>query len=528
MVEFYTWADKITSELINRGNRHVLHGMWTPSGFFHIGNARTELLMQALVKQVLAEQGADVTHNFIFDNFDDFDKVPAGFDAKRFAPHLGRPLREVPSPDDNFGSWAEYLESHIINYAELFGAAPNFISMYDEYKHGRYDEAVRIVLNNARQVRDIWVRITKSDKPENWIAVMPVCEGCSRSSTTTALAWDGDMLRYACDQDRGYCAGCGYEGSLKPGKGNVKLPWRVHWAATWFINGTTFEPAGKDHFTKGGSVETSQAFCREIFGTEPPLQPPCEFIQLEGKKISGSKGNVITLQDWLSVAEPELLRFMLVSYQPNTVIEFNLTDKFLLLSNRYDEAERAYFAKEQLPGKRVMQLKRQYELAQLRMPRRPVQMPYDFAAFLAQLEPFEDFSKALAILKKTGHVQHELSGEETERVKMRLERAKRWVEHYNPEMKLVINDTVPESIRQALSPGQCTALRLLAKSLHIGMTHDDLYASFFSIAKEASVPSSEFFRAAYQVLMSRDAGPRLAHLILSIGIMRSKKILEQV
>jgi len=76
----------------------------------------------------------------------------------------------------------------------------------------------------------------------------------------------------------------------------AKLPWRLHWAATWHIYGTTYETAGKDHFASGGSVETGHAFCTQIFKSEPPLQTPTEFLLVDDTKLSGSTGNVISLR----------------------------------------------------------------------------------------------------------------------------------------------------------------------------------------------------------------------------------------
>ena len=138
-LEYYLWVDKVIDQLKERKvKKHVVHGMWTPSGFFHIGNSRAELLIPAFVHQNLKINGLKSEHNFIVDDFDDFDKIPAGIDIKKesFEPYLGKPLVDVPSPVDGFKSWADYFADGIIPVAEEFVAKPTFISSYDSYKEG--------------------------------------------------------------------------------------------------------------------------------------------------------------------------------------------------------------------------------------------------------------------------------------------------------------------------------------------------------------------------------------------------------
>ncbi|MFH0832535.1 MAG: lysine--tRNA ligase, partial [Candidatus Aenigmatarchaeota archaeon] len=363
-IEYYTWPDKIAGEL--SGKKHVVHGMWTPSGYFHIGNSRTELFIPGLVHKALLDKGLKSTQNLLVDDFDDFDKVPSGFDKDKFAEFLGKPLVNVPSPVSGYDSWSEYFKEDMASAIDKFDLSPNIISSYNAYKKGVYNDAIKIVLDKARSVRDVWVRITKSEKPVDWLPIIIVCENCGKSATTVGTGWDGKKLKYACSNDRDYCKSCGYEGEVEPKDGKAKLPWRIHWSACWYIYGTTFESAGKDHFTKGGSVDTSRAFCKEIFGKEPPTQVPAEFIQLGKEKISGSRGNVITMHDWLNIAEPELLRFLMLSYQPNTVIDFDLkSNKLFLLADRYDRVERIYFGEKIDDKKKESQAKREYELSQI-------------------------------------------------------------------------------------------------------------------------------------------------------------------
>ncbi len=165
-IEHYTWVDKITRELKNRATQeHAVHGMWTPSGHFHIGNARNELMAPLLVHDALKDSGINVKFNFFIDDFDDLDKIPADIKVPPgFEENLGRFLHVVPSPASGHESWSDYFSSQVLGVMDKFGARPKIYSSYKEYKKGSYDNAIRIVLNNWKKVRDIWVKITKTVK----------------------------------------------------------------------------------------------------------------------------------------------------------------------------------------------------------------------------------------------------------------------------------------------------------------------------------------------------------------------------
>ena len=166
-IEYYTWVDKIVGELRSRHvKEHVVHGMWTPSGYFHIGNARNELMAPLLVHDALKDAGLKVVFNFFIDDFDDLDKIPAGIDVPReFEEQLGKFLHIVSSPVPGHKSWSDFFSSHVLEIMGEFGAKPKIYSSYKEYKKGTYDTAIRLVLNNWQKARYIWVKITKTGYP---------------------------------------------------------------------------------------------------------------------------------------------------------------------------------------------------------------------------------------------------------------------------------------------------------------------------------------------------------------------------
>lgn len=529
-VEFFTWADKIAGVLLEKGRKHVVHGEWTPSGYFHIGNARGELLVPGMVARAVKDSGASVKFNFLSDDFDDMDKVPEGIDVnkERYTEFLGKPLRECPSPVKGYDSWAQFFTEHATEHFEDFGEKPKVYSVYDEYHKGTYDKAIKIVLDNAGKVRDLWEIITETHRPEGWLPVMPVCENCGRSATTRALAWDGKKLRYVCDEVREYAKPCHNEGEIKPWRGRVKLPWRVHWAAGWFIFGTTFESGGKDHFTKGGSVDTGRAFMREVFGVEPPILIGTEFVLLAGEKISGSRGNVITLKDWLNVSEPELLRFMMISYQPGTVIDFDMhSGKLFLLEQRYYEAEQIYYGEKTISEKRDAQLKREYLLSQIKKPvkKMPIELDYSLLAMIVQMYPHKNIDKIIELFYSLKQIKKEkLTSDDKNNIKKKIQHVNKWIEKYAAEeLKLKLNEKAPVL---DLTEDEINAVFTLSNELSKEWSETELQSRIYEIARENEVEPKRFFQILYKILLNRDSGPRLGPFIIVVGKEKIREILD--
>lgn len=551
-LDYYVWVEKVIDALKEKKlKKHIIDGMWTPSGFFHIGNSRAELLIPSFVAKRLKEEGINAEHNFIIDDFDDFDKIPAGVDVdrKEFEQYLGKPLKDVPSPVKGFKSWVDYFADGVVPLVKEFGADPKIRSSYSAYKEGLYDDAIKSVLDKAEEVRKLWKEITNADKPKDWLPVMIVCENCGRSSTTKVMSWDGEYVEYICNQDREYAKGCKHIGKVKPAKGKAKLPWRLHWPATWKIYGTTFETGGKDHFAAGSSVDTGRAFCKYIFNCDPPFQIPAEFLVVDGKKLSGSSGNVISLKDWLDFAEPELLRFMMISYKPQTVINFDLhSNKFFLLADRYEEAERAYFKnngknKEKNKGKkesetektaldkRDRQLIELYELSQIKeMPKEmPVQLDYSNSVIAVQTFTGMPLKELANILHAKGWIHRKtLNSYDKERLVKRLQLAKNWLDKYAPEdVKFTVQETVPKGIK--LAEKEKEALHEVAKALkEKDWEQQDLFNEFYSICQKVGIKNTDFFRAAYNVLLNKGRGPKLAPFILVLGKERVAGLFERV
>jgi lysyl-tRNA synthetase class 1 len=523
MNEEKIWADVVGEQLIARkealGRKTlVFHGMWTPSGHFHIGNARSEVFTPFAVAHVVEQAGHKVKQHLIVDDFDPIKKIPTNINlhGKNEQEFIGYACSMAPSPEPGYESWAAYFTHNLHATFEEFGIPLKIISATEEYRKGLFNDIIIKVLNNSAEVIRIWTSIAGAKKTSKDIPVQAVCERCGRIGTTKVTGWDGEQINYRCS--------CGYADTMSPLNGNVKLQWRVHWVAHWVAYKVDFESGGKDHFSKGGSVDVARALMHQLFHGEPPIQIPTEFIQLKGKKMSGSIGNVVSLEEWLEIASPELFRFLNFAHRPQKAIELSLNDQsFILLMERFKRAERIYHGLEKAQSEKLTaKIARAYELALIKPKRkkRVVQLPFSSMVLLAQLfDPIKEGNELIARLKSAGLVPKDLSKQEQAELIEEARRAKTWVEKYAPEqfrVKLTEqpNEEACRLIRNM--PSVRREMEAFLKDLEKTNDAEKIQLAGYKHAK-ASGNVKQFFKAFYLATIGKPQGPKVGTLVAGAG-----------
>lgn len=523
------WYDNVVKEMTKKKRKeYVCEGMWTPSGHLHIGNSRSEIFTPYAVYRALIDKGFRARQNFIIDDFDAVRKIPQDLSIKKSdeEKYIGIPCALAPSPIKGYKSWSNFFTSEIKSAIDEFGVELNIISAYETYKKGRFNDLIKYSLNHSKEIVKVWNKVSGSEKSLDFIPVQILCEKCGKIYFTKTEKWDGKYIHYKCK--------CGNSGAVPPTNGRAKLHWRVHWVAHWILHNVAFESAGKDHFSKGGSVDVGRTMMKEVYKKEPPYQIPTEFILLKGgAKMAGSAGNVITMNDWLNVASPESFRFLNFSYKPSSAIEFSLSDNsFLLLMTRYERAERIYYGFEEAENKKVeAKIKRAYKLSTLGEPSKKLsfQLPYSFAILLSQIINPKD--KALIDkLKETGHIKGEPTKADRERIIKKLERARYWVENCGPEeMKITFLESVPEEISTKLNKDAKIAFKEVAKGLEKKDSPDEIQQLIFETAKQNNLQPKDLFKMLYLVILGGERGPKAGSLILALGKERIiRRLLELV
>ncbi len=282
---------------------HVLFETgYGPSGLPHIGTFG-EVVRTTMVRRAFEVLSDIPTRLVAFsDDMDGLRKVPDNLpQPAMLARHLGRPLSAVPDPFGTHASLGAHNNARLRAFLDRFGFDYEFLSSTDCYASGRFDATLLDVLANYDAVVDV---ILPTLGPERRATYAPFLPLCPRTGVVLQVPLTG---RDAAAGTISYADPASDETVTVPVTGgHTKLQWKVDWAMRWAALGVDYEMAGKDLID---SVTLSGRIVR-ILGGRPPEGFNYElFLDASGGKISKSKGNGLTIDEWLAYGSPESLSF---------------------------------------------------------------------------------------------------------------------------------------------------------------------------------------------------------------------------
>ncbi|OIO24655.1 lysine--tRNA ligase [Candidatus Micrarchaeota archaeon CG1_02_51_15] len=513
------WADSLAEQIVARskaeGRTPNVKCQQTPSGGKHIGNLNDVLRAWFPVKAV-REMGLECEFVHTTDDRDPLKDVPARIadldakwhDSKQFpeiGKYLGRPLCRVPDPFGCCKSWSEHFTEVWMRGVYSLDCDPELYSLNQLYESGKMEPFVRMMFEKAPEAGKLAAKF-QSTKAQDYLPFDVICPECGVLTPVDSFDLDNKTVHFTCGGKsikKKKAEGCGFVGDAPWSEG--KLQWRFEWPALMSLFRTTFEPFGKDHAE--GSWKSVLEIMPAIYGTVPPIPFVYEFFMVNGEKMSASKGNVYVVQDMLKLVEKEVFNFFYVK-RPEKQRDLELSRVFQL-ADEFDEAERVYFGKaEARTENREENARRMYELAVSTIPeKQPVRVSYSFAAALIQVL---DENAALEKLRQLGHLDG-ASDEDEESALNRLRLAKNWVESFAAdEFKIRILPWQEASEKYVLlSEGVKRALTDFAGLIEAGKSEAEQTSAIKSLCAERGVSTSEFFKAAYAILLGRERGPRL-------------------
>jgi len=491
---------------MERGTEHVIETGTSISGIPHIGNA-SDVIRGDAIRKVLLERGIEVDFIWIADDSDPFRKIPKGME--NLEGYLGYPVIDIPDFEGCHSNFVEHFVEPFLSDLAEFGVKPRVYSATELYRKNEFEREIKTILNRSREIVEILNRFRREPLSDDTIFWNPICENCGRISTTKAIKMNDTEVHYVCRDvvlSGVRVRGCDYRGVSDVKKGMGKLPWRIEWAVRWKHFRVTCEPLGKEHASSGGSFWTSNIICKEILNYEPPLPVIYEFFTLNGEKISSSKGNVITLSDWLKICEPEVLKFFM--YKRLTKQRDIKLSAIPNLVDEYDSAERVYFNLEEGDD----ELKRMYELSQINKPEL-LQIPFTLCVVLSQIVPDLDIDKIVKRLRNMGYRNFSKV-----RLERRLRFAREWNSRYGPEYLQfrVIDEDRAESIKEKLNENELNALKKIADELDKEWKPKELHKRIYEIARGLKIKPENLFKIIYLVLIGKEKGPKAAMFLLSL------------
>lgn len=282
------WSDEVATKLKKRKlPLEWVDDMKTPSGRVHVG-ALMGVVIHDLIYKALKDQKVKTKYTYVFENHDPMDDIPTYLDRSKFEKYLGMPLFKIPSPVPGFENFAEYYALEFKEAFNKIGSFPEIIWTKDLYTSGKMNKGIKLVLDNAKEVRKIYKEMYKKEVDKNWYPFQVYCEKCSKVSTTKVYDWDGESVYYKCLIDAVvWTKGCGHEGKTSPfsDKSGMKgkMPWKVEWAVKWQAIGVTVEGAGKDHMSRGGSHDLASLVAERILKYPIPYPVAYEFLLIGGR-----------------------------------------------------------------------------------------------------------------------------------------------------------------------------------------------------------------------------------------------------
>ncbi|MGB3811067.1 MAG: lysine--tRNA ligase [Parvibaculum sp.] len=502
-------ARKLVERLEKEGNpdRTVLFETgYGPSGLPHIGTfgevARTTMVRRAFETLM---PGVKTRLLCFSDDMDGLRKVPTNVpNQEMLANYINMPLTKVPDPFGEYPSFGEHNNARLRSFLDSYGFEYEFASSTQYYKEGRFDAMLLKVLAKFDEIMAIMLPSLREERQQTYSPILPVSPRTGHVLLVPLIERNVEKgtVTYA-EPETGEIV------EVPVTSGHCKLQWKADWAMRWAALKVDYEMAGKDLID---SVKLASRICR-VLGVNPPEGFNYElFLDQEGKKISKSKGNGLSIEDWLRYASPESLQYFM--YQaPRTgkrlyfdVIPKNV-DEYLASLTNFGKQE----TKERL-GNAAWHIHRGQPPAE--------DLPISFALLLnlASACQAEDKSVLWGFIRR-------YAPDATPENLPKLDQLVGYAVNY-------FHDFVkPAKTYRAPSEMERTALADLASRLEVldGQdTAEELQNLVYEIGKAHGFENlRDWFRALYEVLLGEAQGPRFGSFIALYGMKETAKLIRR-
>ena len=273
-----------------------------PSGLPHIGTFQ-EVLRTTFVRRAFeALTGGAPTRLVAFsDDMDGLRKVPDNVpNQAMLTEHLGKPLSRIPDPFEKYESFAHHNNAKLREFLDRFGFEYEFVAGSERYNSGAFDDALRSVLRHNQAILDIMLPTLRAERAATYSPIMPIspATGVVLQVPVEVVDADAGLIRFT-DED-----GSVIEQSALGGQS--KLQWKVDFAMRWVAQDVDYEMYGKDLTDTG--VQSGK-IAKVLGGRKPEGLIYELFLDENGEKISKSKGNGLTIEQWLEYGTEESLGF---------------------------------------------------------------------------------------------------------------------------------------------------------------------------------------------------------------------------
>ena len=475
-----------------------------PSGLPHIGTFN-EVLRTTFVRRAFQELSDQPTRLIAFsDDMDGLRKVPDNIpDAALLEANLGKPLTQIPDPFGTHESFAAHNNAMLRGFLDRFGFDYEFFSATECYRSGRFDEVIRQVLRNWDAVMGVMLPTLREERRRTYSPILPIspASGIVLQVPVEVVDAEAGIIAFEDEGRRVEQSALG---------GQAKLQWKVDWAARWVALGVDYEMAGKDLID---SVVQSGKIAR-ILGGRPPEGFNYEmFLDEKGEKISKSKGNGLSLEEWLRYGSEESLAFYIYR-EPRKAKSLHIgvipraVDDYWLFRANYSKQP-----VEQKLGNPV------HHIHAGKVPEQGLPLTYGLLLNLVSLPGLHDRDTAWKFVQRYApETSPESHPELDQLIGLAVNYARDFV--------------VPNLKRRAPTAEEAVALRELDSELAKLPADADAEAIqhlVFEIGKThyGKDKLRAWFQALYETLLGSSQGPRMGSFIALYGIENSRRLIEE-
>ena len=478
-----------------------------PSGLPHIGTfgevARTTMVRTAF-RLLTADKVA--TRLLCFsDDMDGMRKIPDNVpDKAALEPYLHQPLTVVPNPfGGDYASFGHHNNAMLRRFLDTFGFDYEFASATEYYKSGKFDDVLMLALERYDDIMKVMLPTLGEERQATYSPFLPISPKSGRVLYVPMKHVDAKEGTITFDDEDGS------ETTISVTGGHCKLQWKPDFGARWAALGVDFEMFGKDH---GPNMAVYDRIC-SVLGGRPPEHFVYElFLDDQGQKISKSKGNGLTIDEWLAYAPTESLAYYMFQ-KPRTAKRLN----FDVIPRAVDE----YFQQLDALGRNDLAQKLQNPAWHIHSGNPPAgAMPLSFSMLLNLVSASNAHDKE-TLWGFISNYDPELSPEHNPKLDELVGYAIRYFEDF----------VKPAKSFRAPSETERTALADLDKRLAALPGHADaetIQTEVFTVGKEHGYENlREWFQALYQTLLGQDQGPRFGSFVALYGIDASRKLIAQ-
>jgi lysyl-tRNA synthetase, class I len=269
-----------------------------PSGLPHIGTF-CEVARPSWVRHAFKMLSPLKTRMILIsDDMDGLRKVPDNVPNRELlAAHLGKPLTSIPDPFGTHESYGAHNNARLRGFLDRFEFEYEFLSATECYRSGRFDSALLKVLEHYEEVRDIVLPTLGPERRATYSPFLPISPRTGVVLQVPVLEWNKKSGTIVFEDE-------GRKIELPVTGGHVKCQWKADWAMRWYALGVDYELSGKDLIS---SVELSAQIVKALGGTPPDGFNFELFLDENGQRISKSKGNGLSVEQWLTYGTEESL-----------------------------------------------------------------------------------------------------------------------------------------------------------------------------------------------------------------------------